>query len=224
MEKIDFLENKYAKWYNSIIDNAQKRILTEYIEKHHIIPRSLGGNNTKTNLVNLTYSEHFICHRLLTKITTGNARIKMLHALGKFIQSSPLQQRNLTSRQYEIARQAIIEARTGTKRPGVGGVKKGNVPWNKGIKQGPHSIESNKARSTTLTGRIRSAEFCQKVSNGKKGHKSGMTGKNHSEQTKLLMRKPRGIQGPQKRHTTCPHCELLDVTTRHIKFCEIKKT
>ena len=116
-------------------------------------------------------------------MTDGNSKIKMLHALGKFVQTNHLQDRNLTARQYNIARTAIMTARTGTKRPGVGGVKKGNVPWNKGIKQGPHSEESNKNRSATLTGRERTPEFCQRVSEGKKGHKSGMTGKKHSVET-----------------------------------------
>jgi hypothetical protein len=38
-----FLENKYTKWYFSIISNAQSREVSGYIEKHHIIPKSLGG-------------------------------------------------------------------------------------------------------------------------------------------------------------------------------------
>jgi hypothetical protein len=107
----------------------------------------------------------------------------MLHALGKFVQTNHLQDRNLTAQQYNIARTAIMTARTGTKRPGIGGVKKGNIPWNKGIKQGPHSEESNRNRSATLAGRQRTEEFCKKVSKGKKGHKSGMTGKKHSAET-----------------------------------------
>ena len=104
------------------------------------------------------------------------------------VQTNHLQDRNITARHYDIARKAIMKARTGTKRPGVGGVKKGNVPWNKGIKQGPHSEESNKNRSATLTGRERTPEFCQRVSEGKKGHKSGMTGKKHSEETLQKMK------------------------------------
>lgn len=181
--QITFVDNKYTKWYYSIISNAKTRSTTGYIERHHIIPKSLGGNNTKDNLVRLTAREHFVCHLLLTKMTDGNNKIKMLHALGKFVQTNNLQDRNLTARQYNIARTAIMTARTGTKRPGIGGVKKGNIPWNKGIKQGPHSEESNRNRSATLAGRQRTEEFCKKVSEGKKGHKSGMTGKKHSAET-----------------------------------------
>lgn len=38
-----------------------------YYEKHHIIPRSLGGNDAKDNLVLLTAREHFLAHYLLWK-------------------------------------------------------------------------------------------------------------------------------------------------------------
>jgi hypothetical protein len=78
-----YLQNKYTYWYYNIIQHAQTRLLSEdvYIEKHHIVPRSLGGNNAKSNIVNLTAREHFICHLLLTKMTIGNAMYKMIHAL-----------------------------------------------------------------------------------------------------------------------------------------------
>ena len=41
------------------------------IETHHIIMRSLGGSNDKSNLVNLTLREHYIIHELLVKIYEG---------------------------------------------------------------------------------------------------------------------------------------------------------
>ena len=63
-----FLSNKYTKWYYDIINNALSREIDTYTEKHHIIPRCLGGKNNKENLVRLTAREHFICHRLLVKM------------------------------------------------------------------------------------------------------------------------------------------------------------
>ena len=39
-----------------------------YYEKHHIIPRSLGGTNDLNNLVLLTAREHYLAHYILTKI------------------------------------------------------------------------------------------------------------------------------------------------------------
>lgn len=76
-----FITNKYTRIYFSIIRHAQKRNLDGYKERHHIIPRSLGGNDSSENLVDLTAREHFICHKLLVKMTTGVARGKMAAAV-----------------------------------------------------------------------------------------------------------------------------------------------
>jgi len=78
-----FIANKYTRIYFSIIEKAKTRTLpkTEYKEKHHIIPRSLGGNDDLENLVDLTAKEHFVCHKLLIKMTEGTSRGKMAFAL-----------------------------------------------------------------------------------------------------------------------------------------------
>jgi hypothetical protein len=76
-----YLQNKYTNWYFNIISNAQSRTISGYTEKHHIIPKSLGGSNKKDNLVRLTAREHFICHWLLTKMVDNtNNRMRMLNA------------------------------------------------------------------------------------------------------------------------------------------------
>ena len=74
-----FLQNKYCKWYLAIT-SQNNRELNCYTEKHHIIPKSLGGNDVKSNIVTLTAKEHYIAHLLLTKITSGINRHKMIHA------------------------------------------------------------------------------------------------------------------------------------------------
>ena len=40
MVDVMFINNKYKSWY----------VLSGYKEKHHILPRCLGGKDTKTNL------------------------------------------------------------------------------------------------------------------------------------------------------------------------------
>ncbi len=79
-----YLDNKYTRIYYSIIDRAKNRVLNGYTEKHHIIPKSIGGSNTKDNLVKLTPREHFICHLLLPKMLEGLSRRKMTFALTNF--------------------------------------------------------------------------------------------------------------------------------------------
>lgn len=67
----------YLSIYNKIISRAQlecrrKRKCTDpkyvYYEKHHILPKCLGGSDDKANLVFLTGREHFTTHQLLVKI------------------------------------------------------------------------------------------------------------------------------------------------------------
>lgn len=59
----------YASIYNTIIERAKRRVEpTCYFEKHHIIPRSMGGSDEKDNLVKLTVKEHRVCHVLLYRL------------------------------------------------------------------------------------------------------------------------------------------------------------
>ena len=54
--------------YLKIVDFAKKnQNSVGYTEKHHILPRSMGGNDTQDNLILLTARQHFICHWLLWK-------------------------------------------------------------------------------------------------------------------------------------------------------------
>ena len=72
----------YARTYYRIIENRLKNPYTGYTEKHHIIPRSLGGSDSADNLVRLTAREHFLCHWLLVKMYKENktSYYKMLKA------------------------------------------------------------------------------------------------------------------------------------------------
>lgn len=60
----------YTKLYDQIIKRAKDRsqlFNPGYVEKHHILPRSLGGDDSPDNLVSLTFREHFIAHQVLVK-------------------------------------------------------------------------------------------------------------------------------------------------------------
>jgi len=103
-----FNTSKYTNIYYSIIRNAKARVKLNISEKHHIIPKSLGGSNDESNLVELTPKEHFVCHRLLVKMTSGNNRKKMAYALWSMTRKSSKHSRNLNSRQYEVAREAYV--------------------------------------------------------------------------------------------------------------------
>lgn len=105
-----FKNNKYTAIYQSIIHNARERVLEGYTESHHIIPVSLGGSDE--DRVNLTPREHYIVHRLLTHMTEGEDRSKMIFALwamsnqkGEF---RPERNYTVPGRVYERLRQEAI--------------------------------------------------------------------------------------------------------------------
>lgn len=72
----------YNKIYQNIINYRIKNKLSGYTERHHILPRSLGGSDDKSNLVDLSAREHYICHLLLTKMYDKDTieYQKMIHA------------------------------------------------------------------------------------------------------------------------------------------------
>lgn len=102
-----FIDNKYTRWYYTIVSKAQQREISGYHETHHIIPKSLGGSNEPLNLVRLSAREHFICHKLLTKMVSGQNRAKMVHAAwGMANRENAYQDRyRVTSHHYESLKQ-----------------------------------------------------------------------------------------------------------------------
>lgn len=137
-----FKTNKYTKYYTLLTDRAKSRTLTEYTERHHIIPQSLGGSNDKENLVDLTAREHFICHWLLIKMTEGENRSKMLYALNGMKAENKFQQRYssaITSRVYE--RYRIEHSKNHSER------MKGKEVWNKGRKLEGEELEQHRERT-----------------------------------------------------------------------------
>ena len=90
-----FLQNKYTTYYYNIINASKASPSQVYTEKHHIIPKSLGGSNDPSNLVRLTARQHYVCHLLLTKMLPKSPnQKKLLHAFSAFLmRKSPTNKR-----------------------------------------------------------------------------------------------------------------------------------
>lgn len=106
----------YKKVYDDICENAKNRNLLGYSEKHHIIPRSLGGNNSEENLVDLTGREHFIAHKLLAKIYKGPMIYAFLMMCNTNVRENGFQRFKVSSRDYELARHLVSSKLSGTER------------------------------------------------------------------------------------------------------------
>ena len=189
-----YLPNKYTKWYNQIISQALVRTnITEYSEKHHIIPKSLGGNNRKDNLVRLTAREHFVCHRLLTKMVVGDAKLKMIRAVWRMtVKGTNFQDRyKPNSHTYEYLRHQFGSLRKGKitskeVKDKISKANTGNTAWNKGI---PRTVEEK----TLISQRRKETAAVVGVWN---------KGKTHSPETINKLTE----QAKTRQKYTCPHC------------------
>ena len=165
-----FLPNKYTKWYYTIIKAAKDRLQSGYLERHHIIPVSLGGTNASDNLVRLTAKEHFICHRLLVRMTTGLNRSKMAFAAFRMTHRSKFHHENhyITSKTYEQIRRDFSKACSDTrrgKRP-YEMTDKTRKAMSIAAKSRPARVQSEEekcARSINQQGRSYSAETIQRM-------------------------------------------------------------
>lgn len=114
----------YQKIYDSIVERGKNRVLEGYKEKHHIVPRCMGGTDDAENLVTLTPEEHYLCHLLLVKIHPNN--IRLVKAAMFMVSSNEHQQRN--NKVYGWLRRQYSEYMRGPNNPSTL-----NGAWNKGV-------------------------------------------------------------------------------------------
>lgn len=62
----------YQKHYDLLIERAKARSLSGYKERHHIVPKCMGGSDDFCNIAELTPEEHYVAHQLLVKIYPGH--------------------------------------------------------------------------------------------------------------------------------------------------------
>lgn len=112
----------YLKHYHKLCSSRKalrrSREDNTYYENHHIIPKSLGGNDLEDNKVLLTAREHYIAHLLLYKHYKeigGVALQKMSFALVSMATGNRNLQRVTGSRSYTYLREAAINAVLGRK-------------------------------------------------------------------------------------------------------------
>ena len=103
----------YLKIYKDLTVRGQKDRGLEYSERHHIIPKCMGGTDDESNLVKLTAREHYIAHQLLAMAYPAHHGI--VHAAKIMMGNS-----RYTSREFEwirvLAVKTSINFHTGRKR------------------------------------------------------------------------------------------------------------
>lgn len=148
----------YVKIYSRLIEKRKVEPVSVdvYREKHHILPKSMGGSDDECNLVYLTAREHFIAHWLLWRI---HRNMSMAWAFSNMC-GNPYGKRQINSHAFEESRKALSITMTGIKR----------------------SDEFKKNLSLITKGRKHTDVTKKKISESRLGEKHHMYGKSLSEE------------------------------------------
>lgn len=172
----------YARHYSLLIQRAVGRVLTGYTERHHIVPKCLGGSDESENIVTLTGAEHYVAHQLLVKMHPAN--IKLLWALSAMTHATARMRRPHNKR-YEWLRRRFAEAmrdrHSGKPLSAEHRAKLSDAA--KRRKRRPHSAEARAKMSAAAKGKKKSQEHIAAMAAAKRGKKRAP----HSEETRLRM-------------------------------------
>lgn len=159
----------YQEFIQNILDTRGRfNCGDEYHERHHIIPKCMGGGNEEENLIDLFAREHYEAHKLLA---IENPSVRGLQyawwCMSVITSKDSTKKYQITAEEYETARKMFVSM--------------------------PYSEERRRRISESGRGRKHSEETREKMSkNAKERYKNpencSMYGKRHSEETKQKMR------------------------------------
>jgi len=159
----------YKKVYDDLVESRKFRGVIKRkgdgLNKHHILPKCLGGNDNKDNLVLLTFKEHIIAHHLLTFIYPDSN--ELLYAYLRMIQSSHSDRKENTYKldengnkiPYRVSLKSLEELR----EKSIDYLRKLNT-------NRKHSDETKKKLSESHKGKKASQETKELLSKIRKGH------------------------------------------------------
>jgi hypothetical protein len=98
------METKYDLFINSILLERPSNTLFKGSERHHIIPKCMGGKDTEDNLIYLTYREHFVAHKMLVECYPNNKQLT--YALWRMANGK----HECSAEDYSFAREQFINA------------------------------------------------------------------------------------------------------------------
>lgn len=219
----------YQKIYNTFINRAKNQESVRlsdknYYEKHHIIPKCMGGSDDISNIAILTPEEHFLLHLLLVKIYPNNyfliLAIQIMIGNGKYkkhnkeygrVKRIISKQRKSIKMPIEI-REKISKSKTGVKftdehKENLSQSKAGRT-WEELFGE----VRANELRKERSKKRMPLSESTKSlISNTKKGKQPHNWSENSREKVS------KSLTGRKKSDTTklkeynsiikiCPHC------------------
>jgi hypothetical protein len=215
----------YAAHYDRLISRARTRQLDGYFERHHIVPRCMGGGDEIDNLVNLTPEEHYVAHQLLVKIYPTERKL----VFAAWMMSNTKAQSNnkthgwLRRKQAEAMRELwtgrtrgnrseehkrkLSEANKGKKFSEEQRAKMSLA--SRGKKMPPRTAEHSAKLAQALTGKKRgplTEDHRKKIADAHTGRKCAPFSVEHRNN---LSKSKQGVKRGEYKHFECPHCGKL---------------
>ncbi len=158
----------YRLIHDEIISRARQRCLEGYCERHHVIPKCLGGTDDPENIVRLTAREHFIIHKILCILYPHESRLHWAAFMMAGCGGNSKQDRGyrVGAREYERLRENLKHSDE----------TKAKVS------------KANKGRQTRLGAKL-SEETKRKIGNANKGKTLGKKPKPVTQETRNKMSK-----------------------------------
>lgn len=161
------------------MERSKSRRLSGYCERHHIIPRCMGGNSDPGNIVRLTPEEHFVAHQLLVKMHHGH--IGLVWALSAMCNQTSTMPR--ANKRYGWLRRRLAEtlrARYSGKPLSKEHRRKLSEAAKARIRV-PHSDYTKRKISAAHKGRVFTPEHRAKLAAAKIGNRNRLGGKMATE-------------------------------------------
>lgn len=103
----------YNEFINNILETRGRFACgDEYHERHHIVPKCMGGTNEEENLIDLFAREHFIAHKLLADENPDNHKLVYAYICMAFVKNDKHQRYELSPEEYENAKIILSKARS----------------------------------------------------------------------------------------------------------------
>ena len=203
----------YLKIYKDLTARGQKDRGLEYSERHHIIPKCMGGTDDASNISILTPEEHFVAHLLLVKIYPSND--KLVFAANMMSVASPKSQRRLNNKRHGWLRRLNAEAQRNRVFTDETRAKMSESALNRKKVKCPHCGKEG------LSGNMHRWHF----DNCKLGPTPLVF--KHTEEYKSNMRKTFAEKQPVKnsKKIKCDHCDYVGIScvvnSAHNDYCKM---
>lgn len=171
----------YEEFINNILETRGRFACgEEYHERHHIIPKCIGGRNEEENLIDLFAREHFEAHRLLALENPDNNELTYAWSCMAHAKRDEQERYKLTASEYEEVRIAFSKSVSGENNPNYGKHLTEEIRK----KMSDACKEKCTGKNHPMYGKHHTEETKQKISDANSGENNPFYGKHHTEETK----------------------------------------